>query len=205
MLGRAISLVVGIGVVGLILILLGVLPNPIGSLSKPKVATKDLIFYLTRDKYGEHTEMSAPIRVSFISTPGLPDRIDLTEKEGAYYGTVTWTALRSQRGETRLKGEVRSGGRSYRVCEFLSRAGDGASTTAERFYPLNNDGTRFRNPDNIDPAIMQALLNGILTEQDALGKTDAPLASKVLASTSLNRAGTKGAAICLAPPGATQR
>ncbi len=205
MLGRAILFVVGIAALGVALIWFGVLQNPLGLQTSSKPSGDELSFRLSRDKYGEHTELTANVRVSFVSSINLPDRIDISSKDGTYYGSVVWTALQTERGESRLKGEVRTGGRSYRVCEFLSRAGVGASTTAERFYPMNNDGIRFRNPDNIDPSPLQALLTGIVAEQSALGTADAPLAAQVAASAALNRNAMRATAMCFAPPGATQR
>jgi hypothetical protein len=164
---------------------LGVLPNPFASVMNG--GDQGLFaFSMSRNEFGDRIYLSAPVHITYVPQPGAPDRVDIAPLEGTLEGNFHWVVIQRQGGENRLLGEFNSGGRAYRVCEFLLTSAGGGASRAERYYPINNSGPRFRDPEQIDTASLGTLFNAIVAEEPLLknvpkGSTEAVAISRPLA------------------------
>lgn len=186
---RAVQLVVVVLALLGALAWFGVLPLPFGlsgSSGPSRGAATLLRFSIGRNDMGDRILVTAPVHITYVPQPGAPDRVDILPEEGTYEGSFLWTVIQRQGAEDRLLGEFSAGGRAYRVCEFLKRTGKETTLNAERYYPMNNSGARFRDPERVDPAPMNALFDAIIAEQSLLqgvskGSTETVTVSRALA------------------------
>ena len=125
-------------------------------------------FKISRNAYGDRVLLHAKVKITYVPQHDAPDQINVTPRQGNFDGDFTWTLVPEQGGEHRLFGEYGLAGRVYKVCEYLMRSRVGAGERAERFQPINNDGPRYRMPEEIAPAPLHALYDAMIGEQSRL-------------------------------------
>ncbi len=199
-----------IAVVIVVLAILGAVANyvvwPMMSAAPGKeVASGPFSFVMTRNEYGDRVLLRAPVHISFFSQPTAPDRVELSSRDGTYDGVFLWTLVpgtTANSNEVRLLGEFGTGGRTYRVCELLRR---GRTLSAARFSPINNDGPKYRDPEQIDPTQLGALLDTMIAEEAALSIVPKGHTDSVSVSPGLVRMATSVAKFCVNQVAATVR
>lgn len=160
-------------------------------------------FKLSRNPLGDRLLLTSRMRASYKPQQGAPDIVEVLPNQGAFEGTFVWTVVPEQKSERRLRGEFSNAGRVYTVCEFLMRQTGAAIERAERFQPINNDGPRFRNPQEIDPSQLHALYDAITAEQGKLDQKDKTSTEPVNVSPELVTLASSDVFYCLGtkPPG----
>ena len=157
-------------------------------------------FKISRNEFGDRVLLQTRVRVTYTPQATAPDLIEVLPKKGMYDGNFTWTLIPDQGGERRLLGEYFTGGRTYKVCEYLLRVKGGAGEHAERYSPINNDGDRFRIPEQLDPQRMKALYDAILAEVPRLDKEPKGSTDPVDISTNLMNLASDTVFYCLGNP-----
>jgi len=192
--------VLGLLALYLLLSRLGIVPS-IGV--GPKVVLEDqrhFGFKISHNEFGDRVLLQTRVRVTYTPQATAPDLIDVMPKKGTYDGNFTWTLIPDQGGERRLLGEYFTGGRTYKVCEYLHRAKGGVGERAERYSPINNDGVRFRIPVQLDPQRMKALYDAILAEVPRLDQQPKGSTDQVDISTNLVNLASDTVYFCLGNP-----
>ncbi len=160
-------------------------------------------FKLSRNPYGDRLLLTSRIRSTYIPQTGAPDRVEILPSQGSFDGTFVWTVMPEQKGERRMRGEFSNAGRVYTVCEFLMRPKSATAERAERFQPINNEGPRFRDPQEIDPSALHTLYDAITAEQGKLDQQDKTSTDPVSISPQLVTLASNNVFYCLGtkPPG----
>lgn len=154
-------------------------------------------YKISRNAFGDRVLLGAKVKITYVPQKDAPDEIDITPKQGNYDGDFTWTLVPEQGGEHRLFGEYALAGRVYKVCEYLLRSKIGARESAERYQPINNDGPRYRMPEEIDPAPLHALYDAMLSEQSRLSGVAKGSTEQVAISPELLRLANDNTYFCL--------
>lgn len=94
------------------------------------------------------------VDIALTHIDAAPDSIAVVPPPGDLAGSFTWTVIPHQgtRNVRRLIGEIEWQGRVYKVCEAIDDQEGPALKYAERYFPLNNGGPRYRIPARIDYA-----------------------------------------------------
>ena len=95
-----------------------------------------------------------------------PDKIALQPPPGDLVGSFTWTVIPHQGSHNvrRLIGEAEWQGRVFKLCEAIDDQESPVPKYAERYFPVNNAGVRFRNPERIDQVPFVTFLNEAIAE-----------------------------------------
>ena len=179
---------------------LGIIPT-IGGVHK--IVADDqrhFAFKISHNEFGDRVLLQTRARVTYTPQSTAPDLIEVLPKKGTYEGNFTWTLIPDQGGERRLLGEYFTGGRTYKVCEYLHRAKGGEAERAERYAPVNNDGIRFRIPEQIDPVRLKALYDAMLADVPRLDKEPKGSTDPVDTSPELRNLASDTVFFCLGNP-----
>ena len=169
----------------------GVSPNLSG------VGPGDFLYKISRNAFGDRVLLGAKLKITYVPQPDAPDRIDIAPKQGNFDGDFTWTLVPEQGGERRLFGEYGLAGRVYKVCEYLMRGKMGAGESAERYQPIDNEGPRYRMPEEIDSAPLHALYDAMLAEQSRLSGVPKGSTEQVAISPELLKMASDDTYFCL--------
>jgi hypothetical protein len=176
---------------------LGFLPGLGGGSSLIGGGADGFGYKISRNAYGDRVRLGAKVKITYVPQKDAPDEIDITPRQGNFDGEFTWTLVPEQGGEHRLFGEYGLAGRAYKVCEYLLRSRVGAGERAERFQPINNDGPRYRMPEEIDPIPLRALYEGMIAEQSRLSGVPKGSTEEVSISPSLQTLANQDTYFCL--------
>lgn len=93
-----------------------------------------------------------------------PDRIALGPPPGDLIGSFTWTVIPHQGSHEvrRLIGEAEWQGRVFKLCEAIDDQERPVPKYAERYFPVNNAGVRYRNPQRAVAAPFVEFLNAAI-------------------------------------------
>lgn len=96
--------------------------------------------------------LKTSVGITLTHLDAAPDSIAVGPPPGDLAGSFTWTVIPHQgsRNVRRLIGEVEWQGRVYKVCEAIEDQEGSALKYAERYFPVNNSGIRYRIPLKTD-------------------------------------------------------
>ncbi len=120
--------------------------------------------------------LKTSVSITITHLDAAPDNIAIGPPPGDLAGSFTWTVIPHQgsRNVRRLIGEVEWQGRVYKVCEAIEDQEGSALKYAERYFPVNNAGIRYRTPLKIDytPYVnfLSATIADIPTGQQPVGE-----------------------------------
>lgn len=106
------------------------------------------------------------VNILLTHVDNAPDKIALQPPPGDLVGSFTWTVIPHQGSHNvrRLIGEAEWQGRVFKLCEAIDDQESPVPKYAERYFPVNNAGVRFRNPQRADQAPFVTFLNEAIAE-----------------------------------------
>ena len=126
---------------------------------------KEFSFNVSTNSFGDRIFVETPVKITYLTQRNSPDIVSISSYSGEYSGSFVWTIIPNQGGVRRVLGEYEVDGHVYKVCEFLYNMNKQATGTAERYFVINNNGPKYRNPEKIDPTAFSDLFNVAQPEQ----------------------------------------
>ena len=136
-----------------------------------------LSFVFPRNTPEDRILLRTGINVVLTHQETLPDKIVLLPPPGDLIGSFTWTVIPHQGSHhvRRLIGETEWQGRVYKLCEAIDDQDTGQPRYAERYFPVNNGGIRYRIPERTDPTpfitFLEAAIAQVPIGQQAVGNS----------------------------------
>ena len=121
---------------------------------QPSSQAPGLRFLFPPETAPDRILLKTGVNVIIAHQDTAPDRISLVPLPGDLIGSFTWTVIPHQgsRSVRRLIGEAEWQGRVFKLCEAIDDPQSSQPRYAERYFPVNNSGVHYRNPQRADAA-----------------------------------------------------